>query len=190
MKKIDFGSKPFVIPTPTLVIAAFDSSRKANMMTACWGGVISHGPKAYIGVSVQPVRHTYHMIKERKAFSINVPSVKHLKETDYAGIYSGSGEDKFEYSGLTAVPGEKVDAPIIKEFPVNMECILFDSIDINKHTQFIGEVQNVKVDENCLNEEGVPILSEIAPIIYSTPEGKYYSTGKEIGKSYQVGKKK
>jgi len=100
-------------------------------------------------ISLRKATYSYGNIVERKAFTVNIPSEKYVKEADYFGTVSGRDVDKFKESGLTSVKSELVDAPYIQEFPLVLECKLIRTIEIGLHTQFIGEIMDVKADEFC-----------------------------------------
>jgi len=188
MNKTSIGSKPFILPTPVMVIGSYDKFGMPNIATAAWGGVISHVPKAYVNCCFRSETYTHDCIIESKAFTINFPSVNFLKETDYCGIYSGKDENKFTSLNLTAVKSTLVNAPYIEDFPLILECTLFQTVRINRHTQFIGEVQDVKIQTDLLDETGKLALTQLDPIIYSTADGSYYSIGKNLAKSYSFKK--
>ncbi|MEI6091735.1 MAG: flavin reductase family protein [bacterium] len=190
MEKISLGSKPLIMPTPLMVVGTYDGKGTPNIATCAWGGVISHVPKAYIGVCFRSETYTHDSILKRGAFTVHFPNHELLAATDYAGIYSGRDENKIKELGLTAVQSDLVDAPIIIEFPLVLECKLFDTIRINRHTQFIGEVQDVKINENCIDEAGKIVISQLNPVVYATNCGAYYGLGDVLGIGYQVGKKK
>ncbi len=120
---------------------------------------------------------------------MNVPSEKYAKDADYFGMVSGKDTDKFAESGLTSVKSELVDAPYVKEFPLILECKLIRSIEIGLHTQFIGEIMDVKADEHVLGEKGITDIEKLKPVIFAADTGGYYGVGKFIGKAYSIGKK-
>ena len=128
-------------------------------MAVAWGGICSSEPPS-VAISVRKVRYTYHNLMDRKAFTISIPSEKFVKQSDYFGIVSGKNEDKFENTGLKPVPSKIVDAPYVGEFPLVLECRVTRTTDLGAHTQFVGEIKDVKVDEDCLDEEGVPDVSK------------------------------
>ena len=96
---------------------------------------------------------------------MSVPSAAHAKEADYFGIASGRDVDKFAVAGLTAVQGEFVDAPYVGEFPLVLECKLLHTIEIGLHTQFIGEIMDVKADESVLGPDGLPDMDKVQPFV-------------------------
>lgn len=127
---------------------------------------------------------------ERKAFTINVPNEKHARQIDYFGLVSGKNEDKFKESGLTPIKSDLVDAPYIKEFPLVLECKLIKTVELGLHTQFIGEIMDVKADESVLDDGGLLDLKKVLPLIYSIGTASYYGIGQYIGKAHSMGKKK
>ncbi|MCD6250373.1 MAG: flavin reductase family protein [candidate division Zixibacteria bacterium] len=186
MKK-SFGAKTLIYPVPVWVICTYDSDGKPNGMTAAWAGVACSKPPA-IGVSLRKATYSYQCIVDRKAFCVCVPSENQVKEADYFGIASGRDTNKFDDTGLTPVKSELVDAPYIKEFPMILECKLIHSYEIGLHTQFIGEILDVKIDEDKLNTDGQPDMSKIMPIVYAPGLQTYHRIGSEIGRGYKSGK--
>ena len=186
MKK-SFGSKTLIYPTPVWVVAAYDKSGKPNAATVAWGGVCSSKP-ASVAISLRKSRYTYENIIERKAFTINVPSAAQVKIADYCGIVSGRNEDKFARAGITAVKGDFVDAPYIKEFPMVLECKLSAVTDVGIHTHLIGEILDVKVEDNILDKDGLPDINKIDPIIYAPEIQGYYGVGEFLGRAFAIGK--
>lgn len=187
MKK-SVGAKTFALPTPVWVIGSYDENGSPNIMTAAWGGICCSVPPC-VTVSLQKIRASYDHITKHKAFTVSIPSQQHLSEADYVGMVSGKKVDKFAATGLTAVRSELVDAPYVKEFPLILECRLLHTIDLGQHTQFIGEILDVKADEAVLGENGLPELGKVSPFTFSPPEMKYYSIGQYLGKAYSVGAK-
>lgn len=186
MKK-SIGSKTIVFPTPVFIIGSYCEDGRANAMNAAWGGICSSNPPC-IAVSVRKQRCTYDNIMRTKAFTVNIPSEEYIKEADYFGIVSGHKADKFEATGLTPVKGDKVDAPYIKEFPLNIECKVIDVHQIGEHTQFIGEILDIKVDGDCVDERGLPDIVKVKPMIYDTAASAYNAIGKMLEKAFSIGK--
>ncbi|HKK20083.1 MAG TPA: flavin reductase family protein, partial [candidate division Zixibacteria bacterium] len=124
----------------------------------------------------------------RKAFTVNVAPEWLVEQSDYFGTASGRKTDKFADTGLTPVKSKLVDAPYIKEFPLILECRLSHTVEIGLHTQFVGEILDVKVDEEMLGENGLPDILKVKPLIYA-PSGGYFGIGEDVGAAYQVGKK-
>ncbi len=187
MKK-SIGAKTIVYPNPVFIVGTYDKDEIADVMAVAWGGLSCSNPPC-ISISIQKHRYTYKNIVEKKAFTINIPPKDYVNEADYFGIVSGKNVDKFEASGLTAVKSEIVDAPYVDEFPLTLECRLVKSVDLGTHTQFTGEIIDVKVDENAVDSDGIPDINKINPFIYDPAGMKYYSVGKNLGSAFNLGNK-
>jgi len=186
MKK-SLGAKTIIYPTPVLVIGTYGKDGKANVMTAAWAGICCSAPPC-VGVSLRKVTYTYGNILERKAFTVNVPSEDLAKQVDYFGIVSGRDVDKLSRAGLTPVKSELVDAPYVKEFPLVLECRLLNAVEIGLHTQFIGEIVDVKAEGDVLGDDGLPKIEKVRPIIFSPESRSYHGLGKNIGMAFSIGR--
>ena len=186
MKK-SFGAKTLVYPTPVWVIGTYDKSGKPNAMTIAWGGVCSSKPPC-VAVSIRSATYTHGNIMARKAFTVNVPSVSQVKVADYFGLASGRAVDKISTAELTAVRGEKVDAPYIQEFPMILECQLHSSSEIGIHTHFIGEILDVKAEESVLGSDGLPDILKVRPVLFGPEIQSYFSVGQYLGRAFAIGK--
>jgi len=151
MKK-SIGLHPLPFPAPVWVVGTYDEKKRPDMMTAAWVGVCCSEPPC-VSVSVRPSRQTFNNIILRKGFTINVPPADYVRETDYFGLVSGRDQNKVEKAGLTAQKSELVDAPVLAEFPLVMECRLLKQVEIGSHTEFIGEVLDIKAEESFLEED-------------------------------------
>ena len=187
MKK-SLGAKTLAQPAPVWIVGSYDGQGKPNMMTIAWGGICCSQPPC-MAVSLRKATYTYGSIVERKAFTINIPSVAQVKEGDYVGTVSGRTVDKFATTKLTPVRSELVDAPYIEEFPVIIECKLLQTIEIGLHTQFIGEIADIKADESVVDGQGMPDMAKVKPLVFDTGQGAYYAVGERIGKAFSIGKK-
>ena len=186
MKK-SFGAKPLLYPTPVWIIGTYDKNGKPNAATIAWGGICSSQPPC-VAISLRKATYTHGNIMERKAFTVNVPSAGQVKIADYCGMVSGENVDKFSMARLTAVKGEKIDAPYIQEFPMNLECKLLSATEIGIHTHFIGEIMDVKVDENMQGKGGLPDIAKIKPVIFEPEALTYHGVGEYLGQAFSVGK--
>ena len=186
MKK-SIGAKTIIYPSPVLIVATYDRKGKPNAMTAAWGGICCSEPPC-VTVSLRKATYSYDNIIENKAYTINIPSEKYVKECDYFGSTSGRKSDKFLATGLTPIKSDLVLAPYIKEFPFILECKLLHSFKIGLHTQFIGEIVDVKVDESVMDANGNPDIEKVKPIIYATSSKTYHGIGKKIGNAWSIGK--
>lgn len=187
MKK-SLGAGTHAMPTPVWLVGTYDSEGKPNLATVAWGGVCCSDP-ASVAVSLRKARHSYDAILQRKAFTINVPSEAFVCAADYAGIASGRDADKFGAAGLTPVRSDLVDAPYVSEFPLVIECRLLQTVEIGVHTQFIGQIVDVKADTDVLDVNGLPDPAKVLPLVYSPTNRTYYGLGAVVGKGFDIGKK-
>jgi len=187
MKK-SLGPGTLAYPNPVWCVGSYDKEGKPNVMTIAWGGICCSKPTA-VTISLRKATYTYASIMERKAYTVNVPSQKYVAEADYFGIASGKKRDKFKDTGLTPVRSEIVDAPYIKEFPLVIECKLIHTLEIGLHTQFIGEIMDVKVDEEAVDTQGQPMMEKIAPFVFGAGIREYWSLDKKIGDAFDIGRR-
>ncbi|NIA13334.1 MAG: flavin reductase family protein [Nitrospiraceae bacterium] len=187
MKK-SLGAKTIVYPAPVFIIGSYDTERRPNMMNAAWGGICSSEPPS-IAVSIRPERYTYANITRRQAFTVNIPSVALVEAADYVGICSGRDGDKFAAAGLTAVSSDIVDAPYVAEFPLVLECALRHEFELGVHTQFVGEILDVKANEEILDGRGMIDVAKLQPFIFSPGDSLYYRVGECIGRAFSIGRK-
>jgi len=187
MKK-SLGAKTLAQPAPAWVIGSYDAQGKPNIMTIAWGGICCSQPPC-VTISLRKATYTYECIKERKAYTVNIPSAALVKEVDYVGIVSGRNIDKFAVTKLTPVRSGLVDAPFIKEFPVVIECKVLHILEIGLHTQFIGEIMDIKAEESMLDEPGMLDILKVRPLIFDTGQGAYHGVGERIGKAFSIGKR-
>jgi len=185
MKK-SIGAKTIVYPTPVFVVGTYDQHGKPNVMTAAWGGICCSVPPC-VAIALREATYTYGNLMEQKAFTISLPSESYLRQADYFGIASGRNEDKFAVSGLTPVKSDLVNAPYVKEFPFVLECKVIHHFKIGLHTQFIGEILDIKVDEEVLSEKGADI-TKIKPVLWAPDSRSYYGIGNFLGKAFFLGK--
>lgn len=185
--KISVGAKALLFPTPVLMVGTYDQTGKPNLMNAAWGGICCSQPPC-VSVSLRKATYSHACIIERKAFTVGIACEGKMVEADFAGIVSGRDLDKFAIAGLTHVKSEVVDAPYAEEFPVVLECRLLHIVEIGLHTQFIGEIIDIKADADVLSEDGYPDIMKIKPLIYDTSHRGYHGVGSLLGKAFSVGK--
>jgi flavin reductase (DIM6/NTAB) family NADH-FMN oxidoreductase RutF len=189
MSKLIWKPGTMIYPLPAVMVSCGSSPEEYNIITVSWTGTIcTDPPMCYI--SVRPGRHSYNIIKKNGEFVINLTTGALAYATDWCGVKSGSEHNKFEKMKLTPVPASKVKAPLIKESPVNIECIVKEIKELGTHHMFISEVVSVNADKELFNEKtGQFMLNDAEPLCYL--HGKYYLTGKYIGKfGFSVQKKK
>ncbi len=187
MKK-SLGPRPILYPTPVLAVGTYDKDDKPNVMIVAWGGICCSKPPS-VAISVRKATYTYGNLIEKKEFTISIPSEEYLKEADYFGVVSGRNENKFESTGLTPERAQHVDAPYVKEFPVVLECRVTHITEIGLHTQFIGEVLDVKIDEDKFSDN-LPDIDKIKPFIFIPENRTYYGFGRYLGKAFVTKKEK
>lgn len=187
MKK-SLGPDTMVYPSPVWCVGSYDADGKPNVMTIAWGGICCSKPPA-VTISLRKATYTYGCITKRGAYTISVPSKKFVAEADYFGMASGKNTNKFSDTGLTAVRSDTVDAPYVGEFPMILECKVIHTYEIGLHTQFIGEIIDVKVDEDLLNEKGLPHMDRVAPFVFGSGIREYWALGETVGRGFDSGRK-
>lgn len=185
MKK-SMGAKTLLYPTPVLVVGTYDREGKPNVMTASWGGICCSQPPC-VAVSLRKATYTHRSIVDRKAFTVSVPSEAHLKQADYFGLVSGKTTDKFRRTGLTPTRSQLVDAPYVEEFPLVLECKLVHTFELGLHTQFVGEILDVKLEDSALAEEGLADMKKVRPFVFAPDTQGYYAIGDFLGQAFSVG---
>jgi flavin reductase (DIM6/NTAB) family NADH-FMN oxidoreductase RutF len=186
MKK-SLGAKTLVYPTPVFVVGTYDTAGRPNVMTAAWGGICCSQPPC-VAVSLRKATYTYGNIIARRAFTISIPSEKHVQQADYLGLVSGRSVDKFAVAKLTPVKSNLVDAPYVKEFLLVLECRLAHTIELGLHTQFVGEILDVKAEEAVLGEGGQVDIKKMEPLVFAPDTQSYYGIGGFVGQAFSVGK--
>ncbi|OPX68838.1 MAG: FMN reductase (NADH) RutF [Methanoregulaceae archaeon PtaB.Bin108] len=181
MKKITLGPMPYMSVMPTVLVGA-DVAGKPNYMVAAWATVACMAPPM-VCVAINKGRYTWKGIEEHKTFSLNVPSVNQMIETDHCGIVTGAQQDK---SGVFhSVYGILGTAPLAEECPVNIECRLFQAVDCGSHMLVIGEIAEIHANPSFITD-GRPDIEKIQPLIYA--QSTYYQVGKEAGKAFSSGR--
>jgi flavin reductase (DIM6/NTAB) family NADH-FMN oxidoreductase RutF len=188
MKRIALKPDTLLHPHPVLLVGTYGSDGKANIMNAAWGGICCGDPPC-VSVSLREATLTYHNILHSKAFTVGIPSRKHVEIADYVGIVSGRDHDKFQETGLTALKSEKVNAPVAVELPFSLECSLKEHHKLGLHTIFIGEIVGVQADEDVLGQKGLPDIEKTQAILWGGfGSNHYYAVGEKLGKAFSVGK--
>ncbi len=183
MKK-SFGPKPYIYPQPVLIIATYNEDGTANAMNAAWGGVCDYSK---ISMILDKNHKTVKNILKRKAFTVSIADLPRMIQADYFGIASGNDTpDKVKKAGLSYTKSSMVDAPVIEEFPLTLECELI-SYD-EKTERVIGEVVNTLIDETILTDDKVD-LNKFKPITFDSVNHHYVSLGEKEGNAFSDGKK-
>ncbi len=188
MGKQSWKPGTMVYPLPAVLVSCGDNEAEYNMLTIAWVGTICTNP-AMCYISVRPERHSYPIIRRTGEFVINLTNEALARATDWCGVKSGKDFNKFTEMNLTPVRGEKVNAPIIAEAPLSIECRVKDIIPLGSHDMFLAEVVNIQADEQYLDPQtGTFDLAKARLITYS--HGHYYKLGEEIDRFGWTGRKK
>lgn len=181
----NFGAKPLCYPQAVFIIATYDEDGTPNAMNAAWGGISESDE---ITLCLSAGHKTVKNIQKRGAFTVSMADVAHVTECDFVGIVSGNNvPDKFARAGFHATHSELVDAPLIDELPVALECKLKN---YNPDTCILrGEIVNVSVDERVLDGNGKVDTTKAAPIIFDPFNNEYLKIGEKVGNAFADGKK-
>ena len=181
----NFGAKPLSYPQPVFIIAAYDENGTPNAMNAAWGGISEMNE---ISLCLSNNHKTVKNIQHSKAFSISKADAGHVAACDYVGLVSGNNvTDKFARAGFHATRSQFVDAPLIDELAIALECRLKS---YNPETCIlIGEIVNVSVDERALDEDGKVDVAKACPITFDPFNNEYLKIGEKVGKAFSDGKK-
>lgn len=184
MKK-DLGLVQAVYPMPVLMVAAYDENGKVNVMNVAWGQICDEDK---IILFIGEGKRTWLNIKASRAFTVALADREHMDVADFFGIASGNKiDDKFERTGYHAVKSDKVNAPIIEEFPLVMECELLDILDTEYVSGIVGKIVNVKAEEAVLNEKGKVEPAKLNALMFDQFQHGYYVTGEKVGQAWNAG---
>jgi len=173
MAKVTLETTAFLFPAPVLLLSTSGGDGAVNIMTVAWAGVAC-GTPPMVSVAIRQERYSYVLIRETGEFVLNVPSAALLRAADFCGSVSGADVDKWVQAHLTPIPGVKVQAPMIQECPLNLECVVRNSVVLGSHVLFIAEVVAVHADEQVV-QDGVVVAGRIAPLAYDPFGGDYWS---------------
>ena len=183
--KKSLGAHPYVFPMPVYMISTYCEDDKVDCMAAAWGGICG---EKHICICLDESHKTAANIKKRQAFTISIPDVAHMPQADYLGVATANKvENKFEKCGLHAVKSTKVDAPIVMEFPITLECKLLTTSNVTDDFVVIGEIVDVLADESVLGEDGKVDASKINTYAFDTFHHNYYGIGGVVGKAFREG---
>ena len=175
-----------IFPMPVLMVATYNEDGSVNVMNAAWGTMQSRGT---VALNLTETHKTVKNIKARKAFTVSIADAAHLVEADYFGVESGNKvNDKFERSGLTASKAENVDAPVINEFPLCLECEFIEYQHNDYGVGVIGKVVNVTADEHVM-VDGKLDISLVNAIAFDPYTHGYYKVTERVGEAFKDGLK-
>ena len=173
-----------IFPMPVLMIASYNEDGTIDVMNAAWGTMLE---RDHVILNLTESHKTVKNIKARKAFTVSIADSKHVVEADYFGVVSGNNTpNKFENTNLTAEKSELVDAPIIREFPICMECEFIEYQDGEYGCGVVGKVVNVTADESVMKGDNVDI-SLVDAIAFDPYTHGYYKIGERVGNAFQDG---
>ncbi|SCY62812.1 flavin reductase family protein [Butyrivibrio sp. INlla14] len=180
----DFGAKPWSYPQPVWIIASYDEDGNADAMNAAWTGI---NDTTQVAMCLSSGHKTVKNILAKKAFTVSMADVKHVVECDYVGIESANKvPDKLAKAGFTVTKSEKVDAPIINELPMAIECTLVSYDPSTGH--MVGEIVNVNADESVL-ADGKIDPKKLQPITFDPVNNTYVALGDVVGNAFKDGAK-
>ena len=179
----NFGAKPMCYPMPVYIIGTYNADGTPNAMNAAWGGI---SEEAEISMCLSAEHKTVENILARRAFTVSVGTADYATACDYVGIVSGNDTaDKFARAGFHASPAAKVDAPVIDELPMALECEML-SYD-PESCRMVGEIVNVCAEESVLGENGKVDVSKLQPITYDPMNHQYLVLGDKMGQAFHDG---
>ncbi|MCH5236809.1 MAG: flavin reductase family protein [Muribaculaceae bacterium] len=181
----NFGVKPWCYPQPVFILAAYDENGIANAMNVAWGGIHYDDQ---IAMCISANHKTTENILASKAFTVSMADVKNLIACDYVGIVSGNKvADKFAKAGFTSTKSDFVNAPVINELPMTIECEL---VSYNPEScTLIGRIINVSADESILDKDGKIDPAKLSPITFDPVHNEYRVIGERVGKAFGDGLK-
>ena len=179
----NFGAKTMCYPMPVFIIGTYNADGTPNAMNAAWGGI---SEEAEISICVDNSHKTAENLIARKTFTVSMATAKYVAACDYVGIVSGNKEpDKFAKAGFHATKSGFVDAPLIDELPMALEC---EVISYDEETcRLVGRIVNVSADESVLGENGKVDVSKLRPLTYDAMNHHYLVLGEKVGNAFQDG---
>lgn len=182
----DLGKQAAVFPMPVLMVAAYDQNGTVQVMNAAWGQVAASDK---IALFISESHATTKAIRQTGAFTVSIADVDHMDVADYFGIATGNTlPDKFAQSGYHAVRSEHVNAPIITEFPVTIECELAEVVQTDNIHAVVGTVVNVSADEKVLSENGKVDPQKLNALAFDNFQSGYYVVNQKVGQAWNAGK--
>ena len=188
MAKKELKLHSVVSPTETVVVSAYDEEGKPQACTLAFYMVSSHVPPCVtVAINATQKRKTLKAMLSSGAFVLGFPSVDQVAEADYLGVETGYNADKLANIGYTTTDAETVNAPIINEFLLSLECQVVHTVTVGSHTQVTGEVKRILADESVLNDKDKVELEKLQPIIYDEEQFRYLSVGEKVADAFRTG---
>jgi flavin reductase (DIM6/NTAB) family NADH-FMN oxidoreductase RutF len=179
MQKVTLERAAFLAPAPVLLLSCVGEDGSTNIMAVSWVGVACQTPPI-VSVAIRAERFSYGLIRETGEFVLNIPPASLIRVVDFCGVVSGRDVNKFAEARLTPVPAMKVRAPMIQECPVNLECVVRNSLVLGSHVLFLAEVVAMHADGEVV-ENGSVITGRVAPLAYDPFGGDYWTLKEVVG---------
>jgi len=184
MKK-DLGVAPYLFPMPVLMIATYNEDETVDVMNMAWGGICSEN---MVALNLEESHKTVANLKNTKAFTLSIADAAHIAESDFFGIASANTmKDKFARSKMTAVKSSRVNAPIIEEYPLTLECKVVEFQQQPYGLRVLGEIVNVLAEENILDAKGKVDAAKLNAFAFDQFRSGYYKVGEKIGQAWNAG---
>lgn len=181
----NFGVKPYLFPMPAYMIGTYNEDGSVDVMMMAWGGICAED---MVALNLETDHKTVANLKARKAFTLAVPGTDTLRESDFLGIASSNKmSDKFARTGLHAVKSERVDAPVITEYPLTLECEVLEMQDQPYGLRVLGKIINVLADEKVLDEKGKIDAGKLNTFLFDQMRSGYYAVGEKVGQAWHSG---
>jgi len=173
MGKVTLETSALLVPAPVVLLSCTGEAGTQNVMALSWTGVAC-GTPPMVSVAIRPERLSYSLIRETGEFALNIPPASLVRTVDFCGMVSGQERDKVAEARLTPMAGLKVRAPLIRECPVNLECVVRHSLVLGSHVLFVAEVVALHADDDVV-EEGAVIVGRVAPLVYDPFNMDYWN---------------
>jgi flavin reductase (DIM6/NTAB) family NADH-FMN oxidoreductase RutF len=186
MNKKRFGPQPMLWPHPVVLIGS-NVDGKPDFATVAWTGIAASNP-ASVTIALQPHRYSLKGIYQNRTFSINIPSVDLVKETDYCGMVSGMDTDKVRDCNFKVFYGNLKTAPLIEQCPINLECEVSHILNLGSHHLVVGKFNEAYLSEDCLTDNK-PDINKVKPFVFG-PGGhltSYFTIGEAFADAFKVG---
>ena len=181
----EFGVKPWLFPMPTYMIGTYNEDDSVDLMMMAWGGICAEN---MVALNLEEDHKTVANLKARGAFTLAIPGQDTLMESDYLGLVSANDvPDKFARTGLHAAKSERVDAPVVAEYPVTLECRVLEMQEQPYGLRVLGEIVNVLADEETLDEKGRIDVEKLHAFAFDQMRNGYYALGEKVGQAWHTG---
>ncbi len=181
------GPSDILFPVPAALVAS-GSMKKPNLLAVAWVGMMASKPPI-LAISLKKPRYSLAIIRASGEFTINIPSARHFRETDYCGLISGRKRQKFEDCGFTAIQAALVKAPLVEQCPFNLECRVVREVEFGDWIVLFAEIIETHVDEDKIDAETGRIdVSKIDPLVYCATIREYWNLGNRLGFGFKAGK--